>query len=374
VDSRARETTTKQKLALIFVSVFSVLLLAELAIRSSDALRGMGFFSQHRNQLSAAQNGVRPFRMFGVDHYHDIDDVRYISSRHGETFLLDKPAGTFRIVVFGGSSTENSYAFRRAEVHYPLVVQRLLKEKLQNKRIEVINVANSAYSTVHSIILLELDVLSWNPDLVILSHNINDLLVAYWPDFAFDYSGKYRHPLYLPDFRDKATLANVVFQQSQVYWVLKDRVNRVLPARDTDIKRRSYGFEIDGKVIDTFERNLRSFVSLATQNGIQVLLATQPLHSGEDYFIDHMAGKPYNNIVVYPLHQEFIAHHKAFNNMIANVSNETGAWFLNNNPVMDDRDELFIDYVHYSEAGVQTLAENYADFLTQKIQTEKLLH
>jgi len=314
---------------------------------------------------------VRPFRMFGVDHYKDINEVRYISSRHGETFLIDKPAGTFRIVVFGGSTTENLHAFQRSQTHYPLILQRLLKEQLQNERIEVINVAYSAYSTVHSLILLELDVLSWKPDLVILTHNNNDLLVAYWPNFTFDYSSRYQHPFYLNDCRDNRTLANIVFQQFQLYWVIKNRLE--LAFHDTNLKRRSYGFEIEEKVIDTFERNLRSFVTLATQNGIQVLLATQPLHSGEDYFIDHMAGKPYNNIVVYPLHQEFIAHHRAYNTVIENVSKKTGTWFLNNNPIMDDRDELFIDYLHYSVAGVQTLAENYSDFLTEKMQAWKLL-
>ena len=97
-----------------------------------------------------------------------------------------------------------------------------------------------------------------------------------------------------------------------------------------------------------------------------MLLATQPLHSGKEYFNRHIRHKPFNNVVVYPLHQEFVAHHKAFNAVIESVSNESNIWFLDNSPNMDDRDELFIDFVHFTLAGVQTLAVSYADFLVDK--------
>ena len=56
----------------------------------------------------------------------------------------------------------------------------------------VISVASSAYATPHSLTLLSLDVLSWDTDLVILSHNINDLQAAYMPGFKPDYSHKYQ--------------------------------------------------------------------------------------------------------------------------------------------------------------------------------------
>ena len=98
--------------------------------------------------------------------------------------------------------------------HYPLVVQSELRERLGRDNIEVISVANSAYATPHSLILLELDVLSWDPDLILISHATNDLTATYFPDFAYDYSHKYSDPYYLRS--ESVTVTNALFQHIQI--------------------------------------------------------------------------------------------------------------------------------------------------------------
>ncbi|MDQ5980320.1 MAG: hydrolase family protein, partial [Verrucomicrobiota bacterium] len=117
-----------------------------------------------------------------------------------------------------------------------------------------------------------------------------------------------------------------------------------------------------------YERNLRSFVALARTNGLGVILASQPLEPGRDFFDQQMAYKPYNNIVQYPMHEEFIKHHLAYNRTIEKVARETGVWFLDNNADFGGDRKYFIDMVHYSSAGIDRLAENYANcILGQKI-------
>lgn len=44
----------------------------------------------------------------------------------------------------------------------------------------VYNAAVSAYSTAHSLIRLEFDILQYERDLVIVMHNVNDLTVNYF--------------------------------------------------------------------------------------------------------------------------------------------------------------------------------------------------
>ena len=225
----------RQRIGLVVISIFVTLILLEVGIRTYDAASGLGFFSSHRRPRNTWQNPqVRPFRTFGYDLYVETDDTRFISSRWGELYPLDKPEDTFRIVAFGGSTTEN----RADDVHYPLLLQTLLRERTGRNSIEVINVGYAAYATPHSLILLELDVLEWDPDLVILSHNINDLLAAYWPDFAFDYSNKYSHSAYnVPDYR----LAEALFQDFQLYWVLDAAIEDLNAQDGTQMQRESYG-------------------------------------------------------------------------------------------------------------------------------------
>ncbi|RXK55723.1 SGNH/GDSL hydrolase family protein [Oleiharenicola lentus] len=338
----------------------------EIGIRVVDAKAGRGFFSSHRNLLLEA-TPLLPFRTFGFDQYQEVGGQRYISGRRGELYSFKKPPGVFRIVCFGGSTTEQ----RSDEgVQYPLRLQQLLRERLGRDNIEVINLGFSAYATPHFLIQLELDVLSWEPDLLILSENINDLTASYFENFTPDYSNKYRHPFYsVPDYRSRFTRANVLFQDVQLYWITRAFVeSRLFPPSRIDIRRASLGDQPLPEAQQVFERNLRSFVALARTNGIGVVLASQPLEPGRDFFDQQMAYKPYANITLYPLHEEFLKHHLSYNRTIEKVARETGGWFLDNNSEFGGDRKYFIDMVHYSSAGIDRLAENYANFiLSQKI-------
>ena len=228
----------KSSLLLSVVSLIVVFSAFEIAIRTYDMINGVGFFSGHRNLISRGSKSTTPFRAFGFVLYKIENGTKYISSRHGEIFPIKKPNGTFRIVVFGGSTTENKRAFKKEKIHYPLVLQSVLQESLGTKKIEVINVAYSGYATPHSLILFELDVLSWEPDMIIVSHNINDLLAAYWPNFTYDYSNTYSNEFYLPNYN---TFTNILFQYSQFYWFIRHRINTVIGNGGREIQRRSYG-------------------------------------------------------------------------------------------------------------------------------------
>ena len=349
---------------LLFTLVF-IFLGLEIAIRSYDAVRGRGFFSNHRNQVLETKS-LLPFRTFGFELYRSENGVRYISSRHGELFPVRKPEGTFRIVVFGGSSSENFPAYAKERIHYPLILQAELRKALNRESIEVINIANSGYSTAHSLILCTLDVLSWKPDLIIVSHNINDLIASYWPDFTFDYSNKYSDDFFtVPEFESVYTIPNVLFGHSQFYWFVRKRI-RYLTNETISLERKTYGYKPNPLATQIFYRNLRSFVALAKANDINVLLANQPLQPSEEYFVRHMAQKPYNDVVTYPLHEEFVAHHRAFNKIIEQVAEDTQALYLDNETELGTDKSLFVDFVHYTPEGVRVLANNYAQFLLRE--------
>ena len=104
----------KSNLLLSVVSLIFVILVLETVIRAYDMISGHGFFSDHRNLLARSIRPVRPFRNFGFNLYKEENGTKYIISRHDELFPIKKPNGTFRIVVFGGSTTENYTPFKEA--------------------------------------------------------------------------------------------------------------------------------------------------------------------------------------------------------------------------------------------------------------------
>ena len=361
--------TLKHKIILILISIIGTLMVLEIGLRIYDVFKGRGFFSDYRNEIAEPMKPIIPFRTFGFDMYKEEDGQKFISSRFEELYPYEKPEGTFRIVCFGGSTTENSYQQKRTGKHYPILLQNMLREKFGRDNIEVINVGFSAYSTAHSLVVFELNVLDWKPDLVILSHNINDLTAMYWPGFSPDYANKYLDPFFnIPDYKDRYTLANTMFQHFKVYWEIKRDINKVKRhfEKQKPLNRKSYGDKPNPEFQKVFERNLASFASLGKENGIEVLFGSQPLCSEEEYFEDHFMEKPYNNVVVYPLHSEFINHHKAYNESMKKVAEKNGVWFVDNNEVMKDDTKYYIDSVHYTELGLEKLAENYCNFLLNK--------
>ena len=356
----------KYNVLLLILSVIIAILVLETTIRTYDMVKGYGFFSGWRNSLSKNIQPVSPFRIFGFELYKNEDGVKYISSRYGELYPIRKPAGTFRIVVFGGSTTENGYSYREEGIHYPVILQSKLRESFGTQAIEVINVGNGAFATPHSLILFELDVLSWKPDMIIVSHNINDLQAAYWPNLTFDYSNKYSNKFFMPDYKSVFTFSNLLFQHSQFYWFIRQRINGMISKKGVALKRMSYGMNPPQLAINIFKRNLRSFIAIAKENGIKVLLGNQPLQPSEEYFVRHMGYISYNSIVTYPLHNEFVHHHEIFNEAIRQVAEETGVLFIDNKSKLGENKEYFIDFVHYTPKGINILASNYAKFIIDK--------
>lgn len=348
----------KKNVLAFFLSLIFIFLLTEVGARIFDRLHGQDFLD---NKVRASRT-IIPFRMFGPDFYAEKDGIKYISSRHQELYPLKKSENTFRIVAFGGSTTQNFID----GVHYPLVLERLLNARYPQRTIEVINVGNSAYATPHSLILLELDVLSWDPDLVILSHNFNDLLVSYFPDFAYDYSNKYKTPTFLPE---KGNISALV-EWSRLYWILKSRLEalsyKIADFNEDVYLRRSYGKDPPEKGQLVFRRNLKTFFAIALSRRIPVIFGTQPLEPSEEYWSRHMRYKKYNDIVVYPLHEEFILHHRTFNKIIKEVARETGSLVVDNDAIFAGERAFFTDLIHYTKEGVEKLAENYYDIIVSR--------
>ena len=355
------------KRGMVFILVF--IAIGELAIRASDAVKGNNFFSnEFRDKLVIKnKNPIVPFTIFGPVYYVEKNGVKYISSSHNELYPLKKTANTFRIICLGGSTTESPFAYKDYKIHYPLVLQRLLREAHSNKNIEVINVSFSAYSTAHLLVLLLLDVISWEPDLVIICENINDMDATYRNDLKFDYSNKYGSRPFMPDFYDNYTTLNVLFRWSSFYWFLEKRITiyseKSRPKKE--IPKTSYGKTPPKISQDIFRRNLLNFYYITSKWNIPLLYSTQPLNSITGSFGYLVWDDAMKNVKV-PLDSERKSHHEFFNKIIKEVALNTNSYFLDNDSLLGGEPKYFMDEVHYSKIGIEKLAGNYRDYIISK--------
>lgn len=354
----------KKNIALFFITGFLIFIASELTVRVIDWRGGHHFFSNaHRNFLIRETKPVLPYRIYGWNLYEKINNEQLIVSVHGERYPFKKQDNTFRIVTFGGSTTKNFVD----GVHYPLLLERRLQERYPKKHIEVINVGNSAYTTTHSLTLLMFDALSWNPDLIIVSHNINDLLNAYFPNLVPDYSNQYGTKFYLPQYKNRLTFINASLGWSSFYWFLRERIGDILSdagyQNQGSYRRASYGNEPPDLIRHLFERNLKTFAAVARAHAIPVIFGTQPFEPSEEYFNIALRVRPFNKLVIYPLHEELISHHRRFNEIIKKVAQEEKEYLVDNAALLNGDRSYFVDFVHYNKKGLEKLAENYAAFL-----------
>ncbi len=199
----------------------------------------------------------------------------------------EKPAGTIRIACLGASTTEDGY---------PRLLADELARRLPDRRIEVMNFANGAWTTAQTLINYELTVRHYSPDWIVVHHAANDLkswglgltrtdysdyytVLSVQPhadDFWVRYYYSYAFGKYL-FYRLTGRNPGVDFYQVMARKGVRGRKSRG-PASAADVA--------------LFAGNLREIAEAAQAHGTRVLLTTQPYSlsnlSWSDYWVEDM--------------------------------------------------------------------------------------
>ena len=290
----------KLRLAVAVSSIFIALILAEAGCRFWLA------YSSTEEQLFRF-GSIESIREKGIrDRYSPHRHLGYIpspgwskgSDRHnvlgfrGDEITVAKPQDVYRIACLGGSTTYCNKV-EDPEESYPFVLQQILQQR--GYAVEVVNGGCPGYSSLQSLINLQIRVLDLAPDLVVVYHGVNDVhprLV--WPPSAYrrDQSGHI-----LP-----GTLDHSVWEHSTLlrmvgvsYGLLEPQAS--LSGAFWDTPNSSYSLEFwrqmrDGayprgffRQVDVsrmllhnqpthFESNLRDMIALSRSRGADVVLST----------------------------------------------------------------------------------------------------
>lgn len=196
----------------------------------------------------------------------------------GPEVVTPKPAGTFRILCLGGSSTYG-HGPTSNDTTWPARLQAYLSQAKPDALIEVVNGGCQGYSSFESLANLAFRGLPLQPDLVVVYHTINDMRCALYPGVRPDNThwraNWMRHePSVLESSYTflilRAKLTDYIASQSDLgAYVIRD-FEKLLVKGDPYAWRSETGFR-------NFHRNLNSIVSLARENGAAVLLTSQGL-------------------------------------------------------------------------------------------------
>jgi lysophospholipase L1-like esterase len=271
-----------------------------------------------------------------------------------------KPPGQVRIIAIGGSTTEEVWS--EDGLHWPLWLERQLAA-MGAKDVKVYNAGMSAYSSAHDLIRLSLDVLDYEPDIVIMMHNINDLTVNYYA--ARD--GREVDPHYLAAFGRKSFTGDVDDSD-----VIVSRLANALYARWSEWRQKPTPlpdtYSID-RGLQYFRRNLRSIDALVADRGSQLVLLTMPACDSEEVYrtVEFQGRRQFSA----PLPSDFSRFNKefeAYNEAVRQVAASRAIPMADMARLFGGNRELFSDFVHYNARGSQQFGEILASQLAPLVE------
>jgi lysophospholipase L1-like esterase len=267
--------------------------------------------------------------------------------------------GEYRVFALGGSTTEN--VWNDEGVHWPLTLEWALHAAGRTD-VRVYNAAMSAYSSAHSLVRLQFDLLQYEPDLVVVMHNVNDLTVNYFAAHA----GMAADPNYRAKYGlDRFT--GVVRDEDVVLSRLWHSVSVRLRALRQDAPPRLTGEYDLEPGLRAFRSNLRSLAAVARAAGTEVLLLTMPASASRAKYDSVAALGWTGDAGPLPSYERFQRDFDTYNRAILEVGAREGIDVVDMAARFPRDDSLFVDVVHYTAAGIRAFGTILAEALLPRL-------
>ncbi len=269
---------------------------------------------------------------------------------------LDYHGDDYNVFCIGGSTTQ--YQNSQGE-DWPSLLEGILKEKLRTDSIAVHNFGMQWYTTLHTLINYQANLKHSKHDVLIVMHNINDLL--HNADFSSFSKGTFR----LDYGHFYGPMKNVFKRERNLFISLLNAFGKYWYQEPTLIVDQK---EFPGLI--SFERNLNSIIDLANYNGIKVVLMTQPniLHPGIDDEIKSRcqminteavgSGKKWS-------YETGIRGMKLYNDLIRQVAQKRNVLLVDLEPLVPKNLDYFSDEVHYTDRAFPVVAQEIARVLLE---------
>ncbi len=337
----------------IFVSLFVVELGLRFYFRTFGSVAEQAAYVYSREEI----NAITPYLILlpGVDYGLSAEHPEHNQlGFRGEEITVPKPAGVFRIVTLGGSTTYGTST--AVDTTYPAYLQDILRDTYGYTQVEVVNGGVAGYTTFNTLVDFQFHILPLEPDLVIFYHAGNDILTrSVTPEC---YAGM--NPLLGLDPRGRvgADRRNEPIPISTIYrlvaitlgWMPNPATNDGLfnfasvTCGDGVPRTNAENISLNPPVY--YERNLMSAIGVAQIHNIPMMLPTWAYSEISDEALPHW--------------REAVAEHNAINRELAETYD---LLFLDYAELAPQSEDYWADYVHMNGAGSRHQAEAFAEYL-----------
>jgi hypothetical protein len=263
------------------------------------------------------------------------------------------------IVFLGGSTTECRYVAENYRFPY---LAGVLLEKQTGIKINSYNAGRSGNHSLHSLNVMLNKVFPIEPDIIVMLHNINDLVVL----------------LYESSYWNHKSSRPVIFDinkeiEANFYKIIRDRYipNLAVAMRNFDKSVRSLWksnnksndefAKIRGKhlivdksaLVDKYEMNLQSFIYLCKARNIFPVLMTMPSRLKEHP--DQIIMDTFNIVTLD--YSQFRELFDLFNKSILKKAHENNIMAIDLAKEIPQESEFMHDIVHYTDKGARKIAD-----------------
>jgi lysophospholipase L1-like esterase len=251
----------------------------------------------------------------------------------GEEIESPKPAGRYRIICLGGSTTYSDTV--GDDETYPVLLEQELRKARPDRDIEVINAGVPSYTTAETLPNLAFRCLDLQPDAIVLYEGINDFRTRNYANYdnAYFHYRKVWNGTVETWEKGEGELQGInAFIQN------KPPENNGSPI--ANIKRAG---------TYAFRRNLVSIAGIAKAHGVKVVLVSCTYDAANEYMLKL---------------PEFGAGIQEHNQVVKAVAQEQGALFIDMAASFTGAGQ-FADAVHMNPAGSRQMARRIAEGLLQ---------
>jgi len=262
-----------------WIMIAGLVVLLALAVVAAEL--GARFYERHRTtppdyfpQMYYPHQRLRYGLVPGLDYYGWFR-INSLGFRGPEASVAKKP-GVLRVVCLGASTTFDIGSIGAARP-WPEVMQEEIRRRLGADSVEVLNLAIPGFTSLDSLIDLQIRVLALQPDLVVVYQGHNDFI------YSFPSPYPQRSSLYPQESTPRSAFMRWIVNHSVLYakserpvrqaisglWhKVKDGFGAKVPQADADA-RRDQSLEHG---LAEFRSNLTSIAAIARANDIPLVL------------------------------------------------------------------------------------------------------
>ena len=264
----------------------------------------------------------------------------------------------FRIFCLGGSTTEFGDSQGRG---WPSRLEERLQAKALDRPIEVHNLGRQWYTSLHTVHNYVANLRHNRPDLIIVTHGINDLLLN--ADFSHLSAGPFRD-----DYGHFYGPVTRLVASPSLPQLLLGRVRRSIwyytPPEEVRIG------EFPG--IEPFRRYLNALIDLARLDGTRVVLMTQPFLAKEPMSDEERAALAMVNFEAVGSGKQWTPYTavrgmEAYNEAVRQVARDRGVVLVDLESAVPKTLEYFYDDVHYRDKAFDLVADYVAENLSPEL-------